>query len=352
MHSTSRASRYPTSYSDIDLKGDAAKGKARTIKAELRGSRGHPEPFTLGGKYGNVVTRSQTPFVVKGWRAVSLNGVSLKPSLIGAAVLKANERCTSYTVNFIDPFAGPGGTKPRLPKIGQPQAKAAGALAAAAALAAAEKNRLAEREKARLQKEKMLQQKQQEQQQQQQHEDEKEAAAAAAAVAEINRRAAALKVKKEKALEAAAAAAAAAELIAAAEAAKAEAETKAARQRAMHDAEKAAAAAKALKSEKAKRAAEAEAEAKSAAAAAAAAAKGRVKVPPPGAPPQEKMRTTGALKMLAPKDDVGDAQQSLLRALIGRPPPKPKKKKSGPCDKCDGPHHADDCPHYPKKRVK
>jgi hypothetical protein len=32
---------------------------------------------------------------------------------------------------------------------------------------------------------------------------------------------------------------------------------------------------------------------------------------------------------------------------LSRPPP---PKKTGPCDKCDGPHHADDCPHFKKPR--
>merc|ERR1712228_1152402 len=57
--------------------------------------------------------------------------------------------------------------------------------------------------------------------------------------------------------------------------------------------------------------------------------------------------TTGALRALPPKGDVGDPQQALLFALTGAQQP---VKKTGPCDKCDGPHHADDCPHFKKAR--
>lgn len=72
-----------------------------------------------------------------------------------------------------------------------------------------------------------------------------------------------------------------------------------------------------------------------------------VVLPPPGTPPREKIRTTGALKKLPPKGDVEDPQHSLLFALIGAEAP---IKKTGPCDKCDGPHHADDCPFFKKSR--
>eukprot|EP00854_Cymbomonas_tetramitiformis_P005870 gene5870-7069_t len=71
-----------------------------------------------------------------------------------------------------------------------------------------------------------------------------------------------------------------------------------------------------------------------------------VTVPPPGTPPRKKIPTTGALQALPPKLEVRDPQQALLQALMQ----KPAVKKTGPCDKCDGPHHADDCPYYKKPR--
>ena len=210
-------------------------------------------------------------------------------------------------------------------------------MAGAAALAAAEKtNRVAEKEKekARLRREKQRQQ---------------EKAAAAAEMAENARRAAAVKAQqgKDRLLKAA-------ELVAEAEAAKAAAQG--AERAAALSAEKARRAAEAALAAKAKAEAEAAAEA---AASAATAAKAKQQaaaaaVPPPGSPPREKIATSGALSMLPAKNEVENSQQSLLRALTGlRPPPKPKKKKKGgPCDKCDGNHHADDCPHYQKKRDK
>ena len=36
-------------------------------------------------------------------------------------------------------------------------------------------------------------------------------------------------------------------------------------------------------------------------------------------------------------------RRALLNLLGGAPAP---KKKTGPCDKCDGPHHEDDCPYF------
>jgi len=57
-------------------------------------------------------------------------------------------------------------------------------------------------------------------------------------------------------------------------------------------------------------------------------------------------RTVG----LPPRERVAEPQEALLAALT-RPakPEPPPKKKTGPCDKCDGPHHEDDCPHFKGK---
>merc|ERR1712137_751654 len=56
---------------------------------------------------------------------------------------------------------------------------------------------------------------------------------------------------------------------------------------------------------------------------------------------------------LPPRDTLKDPQQALLKALTRPANAPPPKKKGGPCDKCDGPHHEDDCPHFKgKSRVK
>ena len=81
-------------------------------------------------------------------------------------------------------------------------------------------------------------------------------------------------------------------------------------------------------------------------------AKRQAEPPPPGEPPRTKIPTTGALQELPPKVDVKDPQQTLLLALTGTQAAAPPPKKTGPCDKCDGPHHADDCPYYKKPREK
>ena len=54
---------------------------------------------------------------------------------------------------------------------------------------------------------------------------------------------------------------------------------------------------------------------------------------------------------LPPREKVQEPQKALLAALS--PPvakPLPVQKPNGPCDKCDGPHASDDCPHFKKPR--
>ena len=53
---------------------------------------------------------------------------------------------------------------------------------------------------------------------------------------------------------------------------------------------------------------------------------------------------------LKPRDKCANPQQELMKALSKTSAPsQPPKKKGGPCDKCDGLHHADDCPHFKGK---
>ena len=54
---------------------------------------------------------------------------------------------------------------------------------------------------------------------------------------------------------------------------------------------------------------------------------------------------------LPPRERVQEPQRALLAALAPAKSPAPvKAKPAGPCDKCDGPHATDDCPHFKKPR--
>ncbi|CAE7243271.1 plcA [Symbiodinium sp. CCMP2456] len=55
---------------------------------------------------------------------------------------------------------------------------------------------------------------------------------------------------------------------------------------------------------------------------------------------------------LPARDKVQEPQKALLAALAPAAPAeaKPVAKPNGPCDKCDGPHATDDCPHFKKPR--
>eukprot|EP00241_Pyramimonas_parkeae_P018343 CAMPEP_0114315332 /NCGR_PEP_ID=MMETSP0059-20121206/22423_1 /TAXON_ID=36894 /ORGANISM="Pyramimonas parkeae, Strain CCMP726" /LENGTH=364 /DNA_ID=CAMNT_0001440809 /DNA_START=325 /DNA_END=1416 /DNA_ORIENTATION=- len=70
--------------------------------------------------------------------------------------------------------------------------------------------------------------------------------------------------------------------------------------------------------------------------------------PPLGIPPITKIQTKGALLQLLPKCKVSEPQRSLMQALTGGGTS--ELDEAGPCDKCDGPHPARRCPHYPNAR--
>ena len=55
---------------------------------------------------------------------------------------------------------------------------------------------------------------------------------------------------------------------------------------------------------------------------------------------------------LPPREKVEEPQKALLAALALQAPKTsaPVVKPGGPCDKCDGPHASDDCPHFKKPR--
>ena len=76
-------------------------------------------------------------------------------------------------------------------------------------------------------------------------------------------------------------------------------------------------------------------------------------IPAPGKAPEAKIVTTGALTELLPKKKVENPQQALMQALTAAPAPRrPALNRTGPCDKCDGSHHSDDCPYFKKDRDK
>lgn len=50
---------------------------------------------------------------------------------------------------------------------------------------------------------------------------------------------------------------------------------------------------------------------------------------------------------LPPRDEVADPQQKMLEVFSNTAA---TQRKTGPCDKCDGPHHGDDCPHFKGKQ--
>ena len=54
---------------------------------------------------------------------------------------------------------------------------------------------------------------------------------------------------------------------------------------------------------------------------------------------------------LPPRENVHEPQRALLAALAPATSPAPAPTKpNGPCDKCDGPHDTDECPHFKKPR--
>lgn len=53
---------------------------------------------------------------------------------------------------------------------------------------------------------------------------------------------------------------------------------------------------------------------------------------------------------LPPRDQIEEPQLALLAALAPAAAPQPLQKSTGPCDKCDGPHGTDECPHFKRPR--
>jgi hypothetical protein len=342
--------------------------------------------FDLGGRNGNIVTVTKDRRVTKGWVAVACNDLRPAPERIGATIIGAHAQ-GAITVTFVDPLLRKSriGQFERKPKL-QPVAAATlavaklsakkknlsaaqkfGAAASAAAAAAAAAIRastsvvttMADADQAVS----LLM----------------EHAAEEAGAAEAAAAAAAENAEAEAAAAAAAKTKAEVEAKARQEAvAKKEAETKAkleAEEKARASAKEAKAKAEVDVAKRAKGAAAAGAAAAAALTAAAvsmevakkaklsadaaaeyyrlkeASEAGKEPVVIERNAPTKKIKTMGALATLPPRAKVEKPERTMMMMLT-KPQPKQAKKKKGPCDKCDGDHHADDCPHFKKKREK
>lgn len=297
---------------------------------EFRG--GGLAPFDVGGRHGNAVTATKLSSVHKGWRVVAVDGRRLQPADIRAALAAVRKR-SRYTVSF------------RLGEKPAAEDEKDGDLASEAADAEASRRRQAEEEEREAEEERRRR-----------AEADLAAQRAAAEAAELEeaRRRAAAELEAEREREAAAAREAERRAAAAANAA---AEDEAFRKR------RAAAAA----AEAAKRERDAAAAAAEAAAAAARDAERRKAQEEAEAAAEEKRQQVALAKerqavqrrleeqaVLPARDSLADPQASLLQALAraATPAPAAQEKRGGPCDKCDGPHHEDDCPHFKgKKRI-
>lgn len=300
---------------------------------ELKGQI-FPAPVEFGGKYGNAVISSRVTTVHKGWRAIAVNGQRLATSDLAAALTAARQQ-NRYTVTFrigdlddaskdqdleadAELHAAEEAERARLAeeaeRARQAEEEAAAAAAAAAAdeearraaaaaAEAAETERLAAEESERRRFE-------EEQMRKEAEEAAKRAAEAAAEEAERRRqeRHAAFEAKRRKAEEE-----------------KRRAEEKKLRaeeEKLRREQEAAELEAKRREAESAEEDRKCDAERKTVTA--------------------RLEQTSG----LPPRSSVADPQQALLQALCKPPPPPPSKKLGGPCDKCDGPHHEDDCPFF------
>eukprot|EP00931_Biecheleriopsis_adriatica_P018575 TRINITY_DN12975_c0_g1_i1.p1 TRINITY_DN12975_c0_g1~~TRINITY_DN12975_c0_g1_i1.p1 ORF type:complete len:530 (+),score=152.76 TRINITY_DN12975_c0_g1_i1:100-1689(+) len=293
-------------------------GQDRTV--ELRGLPS-PPAFDLGGKQGNVVTSSRTSTVHKGWRAVAVDGQHLSAGALGAALAAARQR-TRYSVTF---------------RIGE-EVEPDSAENAEHLLQEAEE---AEREERALEAARLADEAAKEEAERAQRE--QRALEAARLAAEAAREEAERAEREKRALEAARLAEREAERAEreqrAREAEAAEAERKRQQRHAAFEAKRRAAEeANRLAQEAERRRAEEEAERQ--------AAEERKEAKQREALQAERESVSKRLEQecgLPPRASVEDPQQAMLAALCK---PAPVAKRGGPCDKCDGPHHEDDCPFF------
>ncbi len=415
LRKKARARLLPRSLSEID-------GEDRVVEL-----RGYPKSilFEVGGRYGNVVTKTSTRDVRVSWRVVAVNGKPTPSSCVAEELSAAHRKCRKFTVTFrfgdrlpdeaVDAPEDNNDEASETARLAAEEAarrkqkaeEEARLMAEARAAAAAAAKAKAE-EEARLKAEAEAAAAKAKAEEEARLKAEAEAAAAAAAAEEEEAR---LRAVAEAAAAAAALAARArekdearlmkAEEEAAVAAAKAEAEAEEARLRAeaeAAEAEAAAAEAERRAAEEKRRAAEEEAALEAArrqqeelaeklrlaqeeqeeqqrrrqreeeeAAAAAAAEARKAKEEKAVAKAVAKVeKSTG----LPSRDSVQDVNAVLLSALTKPKPSKEKEAKkkrkeekkkrkeaeqeakrqsTGPCDKCDGPHHTDFCPYFKGK---
>lgn len=90
----------------------------RDLVVEVRGLV-RPMAFEVGGKHGNIVTNSRTASVHKGWRVVAVDGKTLQPAVVSAALDIAN-RGSKFSVTFrIGDVAAYEGEEEQASKEGQ-----------------------------------------------------------------------------------------------------------------------------------------------------------------------------------------------------------------------------------------
>lgn len=380
---------------------------------ELHGLKSPPS-FEVGGKHGHAVTHSRTPSVHKGWRVVAIDGVRIAPAEVGSALVKARQSTkytVTFRVGEDDGetdmnrrrLAEEADRKAEVERQAQRQLaeqKAADAererqrkiaedLAAEAqrkkAAEEAEKKAWAE-EEARLAAEKAERERLRaedaareaeekrraaEEAERKRREEQAERQKAAILKAEQERQAAAEAERKRKEEEEEAQRKAAEEAERKQQAAleerrRAEEERRKAKEMEEEAKKKAIEDAKRKAEEDAKRKAEEENKQAEEAAKRKAAEQIKKKAAEAEKKAAEEAdrqnnaelqaerqviekrleKTTG----LPPRDTVADPGKALLQALTQVKQKEVKKKLGGPCDKCDGPHHEDDCPHFKKKR--
>lgn len=72
---------------------------AHDVVVDIQGSPAFP-PFKVGGKQGNVVTKTTANYIHRGWRIVAVAGKTLAAADVAAALSTAAQQSGRYTVTF------------------------------------------------------------------------------------------------------------------------------------------------------------------------------------------------------------------------------------------------------------
>ena len=330
---SSSFTRRASQHTQCSLPGirDAAPSVPAPTLNEIQFLGSQPRNFDLGGKQGNVVIASSDIRVHKGWRLVSIDGTQLglhSDAQIRLLLRQMEQKRAKYTLCFAgEKPSGGGGLAVGAPVPPRRASPAAGSSTRRPSSPAASSKDRERESKARREAE------------QERRRAEEQARQEAEAARRAARRA---RIEEERREEA---------------------------ERERHEAKREEERLAALRREgEARRAAERE---RSGAglgarptAPPAGASRGSLRgrsssaIPSPSEP-------DAAFRSLPSRTAVANPQHTLLLALAspgaGRGGEEeeeedeevcPPVKKSGPCDKCDGDHHADDCPHFKKARDK